>query len=303
MRDALTLIIVVGVLATAYLLPPDTSLSQVQDSGVLQACVPRAYPPLVTGDARAPGIDVEILRAVSDELGVSLALNTVTAMGRDFNPRTWQVTRAQCQILAGGVIISPATRSFLENTPPHLSTGWALISEGNLPSTLEGRNVGFFAGATGLDRIALSRHLRNVGASVTVLGSSDALAEGLASDTFDVGVTEALVAQQIAGSRGWNVGWLPELQRYPIAFGLWKGDLTLKRALSSALDELERQGTIQDIARGYDVRPGTLACDACSTPVPRTAASEGGHVAESQGLREPMFHVQAPISGVVAPPW
>ena len=57
------------------LLPPDTSLREVERAGVLRACVPTSYPPLVTGDPARPGIDVEVLRAVAAELGVRLSLN------------------------------------------------------------------------------------------------------------------------------------------------------------------------------------------------------------------------------------
>ena len=44
------------------------------------------------------------MRAVAREMGVELAITTNQAMGQDFNPRNWRVTRAQCQTLAGGVV-------------------------------------------------------------------------------------------------------------------------------------------------------------------------------------------------------
>ena len=37
---------------------------------------------------------------------VRLALNVNPAMGRDFNPSNWRITRAQCEIVAGGVVTS-----------------------------------------------------------------------------------------------------------------------------------------------------------------------------------------------------
>ena len=63
--------------------------------------------------------------------------------------------------------------------------------------------------------------------------SADALVAGLREGRFEAGVTEKLLADQIAAREHWRADWLPgDLPRYPVAFGLWKGDLTLKRALA-----------------------------------------------------------------------
>jgi polar amino acid transport system substrate-binding protein/cystine transport system substrate-binding protein/membrane-bound lytic murein transglycosylase F len=49
---------------------------------------------------------------------------------------------------------------------------------------------------------------------------------------FDFGVTEMLLAGSIASREGWAVEWAPpELPRFPLVLGLWKGDITLKRAI------------------------------------------------------------------------
>jgi len=65
-------------------------------------------------------------------------------------------------------------------------------------------------------------------------------------------VTEKLLADQIATRERWVADWLPGDQpRYPIAFGLWKGDLTLKRAMAGGLDRLARDGTVPAILARY----------------------------------------------------
>ena len=68
------------------MLPPDTSLSEVRKAGLLRACMPPDYPPLVTGNRDAPGIDVELLQALAAKLGVNLVITSNPAMGQDFNP-------------------------------------------------------------------------------------------------------------------------------------------------------------------------------------------------------------------------
>jgi ABC-type amino acid transport substrate-binding protein len=254
-RDAIGALPILGLLAAVYLLPPDTSLSEARHAGVLHVCLPPVDPPFVTGDSQAPGIDVEILQALTRELGLTLAPVPEPAMGRDFNPRGWHVTRAACEVLAGGVVASPMTRSFLETSSPYAMTGWALLapppaSSGG--SGLHGRKIGVLTPPSGLDRIALATFLRAEQVQVIIVGSADALVAGLRDGRFEIGVTEKLLADQIATRETWVADWLPgDLPRYPVAFGLWKGDLTLKRAMAGGLERLARDGTTAAILARY----------------------------------------------------
>jgi len=253
--DVVTSAAIAALFGGLYMLPPDTSLAQMKQAGMLRICVPTLYPPLVTGKPDAPGFDIEFAQAIAKRLDVRLSVNTNAMMGRDFNPRNWNVTRAQCQVLAGGVVVSDLTRSFLDTTPPHLETGWALVSV-NLPAKLADLRVGFYAGLAGLDRIALSRVLLAQKARVEILPSAEALNEALRSGRIDAGVSEALIARQMAGILGAQVAWFPEpLGRYPVAFGLWKGDLTLKRRLIETIDALDREGLTRNLARQYRIAP------------------------------------------------
>jgi ABC-type amino acid transport substrate-binding protein len=255
-RDTIGTLPILGLLAAVYLLPPDTSLSEVRHAGVLHVCLPPVDPPFVTGDSQAPGIDVEILQALARELGLKLAPVPEPAMGRDFNPRGWHVTRAACEVLAGGVVASPTTRSFLETSLPYAQTGWALLAP--LPvAELHARKIGVFTPPSGLDRIALASHLRAAQVQPILVSSADALVAGLRDGRFEVGVTERLLAERIANRESLVADWLPgDLPRYPVAFGLWKGDLTLKRAIGSGLERLERDGTTAAILAKYLGRGG-----------------------------------------------
>ena len=117
---------------------------------------------------------------------------------------------------------------------------------------LEGARVGVLVGTSGIDRLALSRTLRAAGASAGIVGSADELAAGLAGGRFDLGIGEALVVPGIAAEHGWTAAPLAALPgRYPLVFGLWKGDLTLKRALDRALRELEADGTAGRLGAAY----------------------------------------------------
>jgi ABC-type amino acid transport substrate-binding protein len=250
LRSLLPYVLIFGLLGGVYLLPPDTSLAEVRKAGVLRACLPPNYPPLVTGDRDAPGIDVELLQALATSMGVKLVITPNAAMGQDFNPRNWRVTRAQCEVLGGGVVASPLTKSFLETTPSYAQTGWALVGP-KPPADIQGQRIGVLTAVSGLDRLALSSYLRARNAQVIVTPNAAEFVAGLREGRF-VGITEWLLAGQLAARNGWSVAWMPaELPRYPVALGLWKGDLTLKRAIADALEKLRRDGEIARIIARY----------------------------------------------------
>jgi polar amino acid transport system substrate-binding protein/cystine transport system substrate-binding protein/membrane-bound lytic murein transglycosylase F len=258
-RDALGSLPILGILAAVYLLPPDTSLSEVRRAGALHVCLPPAAPPFITGNPALPGIDVEIMQALAHDLALTLARSEEPAMGRDFNPRAWHVTRAACEVLAGGIVASPMTRAFLETSRPYAETGWAMVALRS-PSPpreltwqeLHDRKLGVFAPPSGLDRIALASALRAAGGQATILATPEALVAGLREGRFEAAVTERLLADTIAAREHWAVQWMPaDLARYPIAFGLWKGDLTFKRALDSALEQRLSDGSVAEIRRRY----------------------------------------------------
>jgi len=262
--DLLALGFVALLLWSVTFLPPDTALAEVRAAGVLRACVPDAFPPLVTGDRARPGLDVELLERVAEGLGVRLVLNVNSAMGRDFNPRNWRVTRAQCLILAGGIVDTTTTRGFLVVAPTGLETGWAAVVTDPVPTTLDGVAVGFFAGLSGLDRLSLSRWLRDRGAVVTVVSTAADARAGLANGRFAVIVSEALTAQRLAAESDASAYWLAGTgSRIPLAVGLWKGDLTLERAVKRELNRLQRSGELDELIERYDLGPIEEVCPFC----------------------------------------
>jgi polar amino acid transport system substrate-binding protein/cystine transport system substrate-binding protein/membrane-bound lytic murein transglycosylase F len=241
----------IGLLLAVYLLPPDTSLAQTRKVGVLTACVPTALPPLVTGDANRPGIEVELMQQIAAELGVTLSLNTIPAMGTDFNPRSWHITRAQCAIIAGGLADTVETRSYLAPGPSYGETGWTLVGPAGT-GDIAGQRVGVLATLQGGDRIALSSYLRSAGATAAIVRSAEALAEGIAAGTFSAGIADAMTARLIAAGHGWTTAPLPPpLQARPLILGLWKGDLTLKRAVDDAFARIAGDGRLKQILDRY----------------------------------------------------
>lgn len=247
--------VIVVLLAAVTFLPPDTSLRDVERAGVLRACVPDANPPLVTGDAAAPGFDVEILQEVAQDLGVRLLLNVNSSIGRDFNPLNWRLTRANCSVIAGGVSDTRATRGFLQTLPTGIATGWMLLStEGAAPE--QNSTVGVLPAGAGFNRLELSRFLRSKDVRPRVLQTPDQAARALRSGEISAVIGSRFVLQNMQEEiPEATLRWMPEppFEHHDLALGLWKGDLTLLRAFRRSMERMEREGTLRAIGENYGI--------------------------------------------------
>lgn len=247
--------VIVVLLAAVTFLPPDTSLRDVERAGVLRVCVPDANPPLVTGDAAAPGFDVEILQEVAQDLGVRLLLNVNSSIGRDFNPLNWRLTRANCSVIAGGVSDTRATRGFLQTLPTGIATGWMLLStEGAAPE--QNSTVGVLPAGAGFNRLELSRFLRSKDVRPRVLQTPDQAARALRSGEISAVIGSRFVLQNMQEEiPEATLRWMPEppFEHHDLALGLWKGDLTLLRAFRRSMERMEREGTLRAIGENYGI--------------------------------------------------
>ncbi|HWJ88745.1 MAG TPA: transporter substrate-binding domain-containing protein [Pelagibacterium sp.] len=251
------LALIFALLIGVSFLPPDTSAAEVDRLGRLRVCMPTQYPPLVTGNPEAPGFDVELLTAIAHNLGWRLDVISNSNMGRDYNPRSWRLTRAQCSVIAGGIALTQTSRSFLDTSEPYLRTGWAYVKPIN--STRTGGKVGVYVGLTGLDRIALAQYLRGAGIQTEIMRDPASLARALDAGEIDAAITEALLAAQTFSEDDHDFSLLPEpLERINLGFGFWKGDLTLRRAVEGQLHRLWADGTVDALAEKYDLASDLL---------------------------------------------
>lgn len=223
-------VISLGLFAVSFL-PPDTSLSDVKSRGVIRLCVPDRQSPLIGADSD-PGPELRQMQAVAAVLRVRLQVNEVPDMGRSFNPRNWQLTRGQCDLVGGGLAVTGATRDFLTLLPNGGRIELLRFGEGDTP--VRGIEVGVLTGAAGLDRVRLSGFMRAEGWRPRLLENPAQLAQIVRSG-----------GQAIASS----LTELPEdLPRHALppeagdasdlAFGLWRGDVTLTRAVRNALEKI-----------------------------------------------------------------
>jgi len=272
--DFAPLSLVFAFLFAVSFLPPDTSKSEVDRFSRISVCMPSLYPPLVTAESATPGFDVDLVHAVAERNGWRVNIVSNSAMGRDFNPRHWRITRAQCQMLAGGIANTQTTRSFLDITAPYLMTGWAFVgAAGETLDTMHGP-VGFHSGMTGLDRIGLGQYFRQKRIEVAITEAASLLRSGLENKTYSGVVTEALSAQQAFADGVYETTLLgAPLQSFGLGIGFWKGDLTLKQAVEQTLLDMWRDGTVASIAARYEIDAGLL-CDPSQAECPMGEARQ-----------------------------
>ncbi len=255
LQVAFNIALIVGLVTALSYLPPDTSLADRQKAGTLKLCVPPSYPPLVTNDPERPGFDIELARAIADKLNLRLAVNVLPSIGKDFNPRNWSLTRAQCDIVAGGVADTEQTRGYLQTLTTGVETGWVGISATTiLPPT--GSTILVLPGTSGLNRVALSTWLRQQGLRGQPAQSADQLLRALDSGSAAVAITERFVAGTLdPEAHGYRVFWLPQeaLPRMSMALALWKGDQTLRRAVGTVIQDLQANGALEELRRRYDL--------------------------------------------------
>lgn len=224
-KPALDIGLIAALLAALSFLPPDTSLADRRKQGVLRFCVPDLDNPLVTPS----GPERRQIEAAAAQLGLRLQMVEVANMGRSFNPRDWNLGRGQCDVIGGGLADSPVNRDFLTLLPNGGHIG--LLRAGNQTALAQGDEIGVFIGAAGLDRLRLSGWLRAQGLKAKPLADQAQLNAYLAQSGT------AIVPSLTPLPEGTPTSSLPPDagETHQLGFGLWRGDVTLTRALRRAL--------------------------------------------------------------------
>ncbi|SLN63821.1 Bacterial extracellular solute-binding proteins, family 3 [Aquimixticola soesokkakensis] len=246
-------------LLAAGSLPPDTALSKVKAAGRLRVCHPSDNPPWITratAGQPAGGIDLVLLGAISRNAGWDMVSVPVAQMDAGINPRRWGLTRARCDVIAGGLVLTEQTRGFLDAPVAHATFGWSLVTleaKGEAALT-PGATIGVYVASLASDRAKLGGWIRAQGLAPTIFARPEALIAALRAGTIVAAVTDAPLRE---GSVRLRIGRLPPpFARQQVGFGFWKGDATLRDAVLSGLSGLEAQGQLAGIQEFYQVSAG-----------------------------------------------
>lgn len=243
-KPARDIAVIAMLLAGLSFLPPDTSLAERGKQGVLRFCVPDRDSALIREPDGSAGPELRLIEGIAARLDLKPQLVEVANMGRSFNPRDWQIGRGQCDILGGGLADSPANRDFLTLLPNGGRIALVRIGGTDAPPP-EGSEIGVFMGSAGLDRLRLSRFIRAQG------WRAEPLATPAALDAWLVSGRPAIASSLGTFPQGVQTHDLPEQagERHALAFGLWRGDVTLTRAVRAALQrEMKREQLVAPAA-------------------------------------------------------
>lgn len=228
-----TVFIVLGVLSYLGLrqLPPDNSLSRVKAAGVLSVCLPPTLPPFISSDgAGATGSEARLVEAAARQIGVPVGWNIQPAWGSSPDPVDWGVRPESCDVLAGGIVVNAETQGLMQ-VLPYRTSGWALLSLGSQPRTLAvltnhwglaADDAYGWADARGLDFLAYG----------SAQGALVALRSGECDSVLALQDEVEWLRDQLPDSR---VSAVPDLPPQTLALGMWKNNITLKRALQGSL--------------------------------------------------------------------
>ncbi len=244
--------LVVFLLAAAMLLTltacgKGKSLADVQSAGKLVIATSPDFPPFETLDdsGNVVGIEIEILQAVADKLGVELVIEQM-----DFDSVLPGVQAGKYDVGVSGITVTEKRLENADFSSVYFIAAQAIVvmpgSDITSKADLEGKAVSVQTGTTA------EEYCMENGYEVQAFQANNDAASALTTGKVDAWVVDNEVALAFAEDLG-----LVVLDEYmttePYAFAFAKGSDTLVAAVNEALAELMADGTVQAIFDKWEV--------------------------------------------------
>lgn len=228
----------------------DDSLQQVLDSGTLTVGTEGTYRPFSFhegGSGELTGFDVEVARAVGEELGVEV----------EFEETQWDAIFAGLEagrfdVIANQVSITPdREESYTFSAPYTVSTGVIVVPEGETDIT----SFEDLAGKRTAQSLTSNWHelAEESGATIEAVEGWAQAAALVQQGRVDATINDKLTfldAQQEGGAEGLEIAVETE-ESSQSAFALPKGADALKERIDEALAALTEDGTLAEISETY----------------------------------------------------
>jgi cystine transport system substrate-binding protein len=227
-----------------------TSLQEIQDAGVITVATEGTYRPFTFhegGSGELTGYDVEVMRAVADELGVEV----------EFEETQWDaiftgLDAGRFDMIANQVSITPEReKDYLFSTPYTVSPGVVVVREGDT-SVMSFDDL---AGKTTAQSLTSNWYemAKDAGAQVqNVEGWAQAVAL-LQQERVDATINDKLTFLDYENTEG-DTGLEIAVETDEVAnnaFAFRKGSDELVEAVDEALATLEKDGTLAEISEKY----------------------------------------------------
>jgi polar amino acid transport system substrate-binding protein len=227
------------------------SLAVIRERGSISLCAHPNSLPFASRTEEPPGFQIELARALAQQLGVSLAVEWVLI--------SYQIPRTDCDLILDTIDVSDAPPDFgIKLSKPYYRSGIALaVPTGSaITSFKDLNNQTKIAVQTG-SLAAMNIDQRHV--PISVFGFEEDMLEALAAHEVDAAAVTPLTAGYYSLRHGDRpITLLPPDEAEPdlvwnVAVGMRRPDDALRRAIDQAIDRLSTDGTIATIYRRYGV--------------------------------------------------
>lgn len=234
------------------------------EDGVLNVATNCEFDPFEFLDdgGKPTGIDMEIMKAIADELGVSLQIKDM-----DFNSVVGAVGEGAQDVAAAGLTITGERLESVDFTKHYFSASQVVIAKTNDPilalttvadieAMLAGKTIGVQNGTTGYAYASGdSDDFDGVTDPEKVKGfTSGALAvTAMLNGQVDYVIIDAVPAAKLVAANAGTAASSVVLTQEQYAFAVKKGNKELLDKINAALDKLMANGTIKAIFDKYEV--------------------------------------------------
>ncbi|HSM56406.1 MAG TPA: ABC transporter substrate-binding protein [Candidatus Sulfomarinibacteraceae bacterium] len=229
---------------------------RIQEEGVLRVGLDPTYPPFETADdGELRGIDVDLARALAEELGLEAQF---TYFG--FDGLYDALATEQVDVLISALVIRVEQTRDFAYSEPYFNAGQLLVTPRTEDSIremadLEGRTLAVELGAEG-HVIATQWGRRLAHLEITPLDTPQAALDAVGAGDADAALVDAISARiYFARNEQLHVAGEPVTVE-PFAMVVRKEDERLLRNLNEALEQLETSGELEAIVKHWMAAPG-----------------------------------------------
>lgn len=229
----------------------DTSLTDVQKAGVIILGCDDTFTPMGfrDKDGKIVGFDIDLAQAVADKLGVKLETKAI-----NWDTNVMELNSKNIDVIWNGFSITADRNKEVEYTKPYLNNQIMLVVRADSPiktkADLAGKLVGYQVQSSADDAIkADDTFFKSLKEAREYDNYQDALLDLTTSSRIDAVAIDKIMIQYVAAQDPGKYKILDEgLGKEYMGIGCRKGSVALREAIDTALDELDKDGTINTIS-------------------------------------------------------
>lgn len=235
------------------------------EDGVLNVATNCEFDPFeyLGDDGKPTGIDMDIMKAIADELGVELQINDMA-----FESVVGSVGSGTNDIAAAGLTVDEERKQSVDFTQTYFSSSQVVIAKtgdailsltevADVEAMLEGKTIGVQNGTTGYKYVSGdSNDYDGLNATAKGYASGSLAVQALLNGQVDYVIIDAVPAAKLVQANQGVVASDVVLTGEDYAFAVKKGNKELLDKVNAAMDKLIENGKIEEIFQKYGLTSG-----------------------------------------------